>query len=42
MNKRAFTLIELLMIMAIVGILIIAAIPRYFDVRTQAEQAQNN
>jgi len=39
MNKRGFTLIELIMIIVIIGILAVVAIPRYFDLQTQARTA---
>ena len=39
MNKKGFTLIELVMIIVILGILAVVAIPRYFDLQTQANQS---
>ncbi len=39
MNKRGFTLIELIMIIVIIGILAVIAIPRYFSLQAQAQQA---
>ena len=38
-NKRGFTLIELIMIIVILGILAAIAIPRYVDIRRDAQRA---
>jgi MSHA pilin protein MshA len=39
MNKKGFTLIELVMIIVILGILAAVAIPRYIDLQSDAEDA---
>ena len=39
MRKQAFTLIELVMVIAILGILAAVAIPRFIDLSGQAEEA---
>lgn len=39
MNKRGFTLIELIMVIVILGILAIVAIPRYRSLQKQAREA---
>lgn len=39
MNKKGFTLIELVMIIVILGILAAVAIPRYVDLATDAKLA---
>ncbi len=39
MNKKGFTLIELIMIIVILGILAAVAIPRYIDIKSDAESA---
>ena len=37
MNKRGFTLIEIVMILVILGIIVAVAIPKYFDLREATE-----
>lgn len=39
MNKRGFTLIELVMIIVVLGILAAVAIPRYIDLTAKAKEA---
>jgi len=39
MNRKGFTLIELIIVIVILGILAIVAIPRFVDLRGQAEAA---
>ena len=39
MNRKGFTLIELILVIAILGILAISAIPKFFDLSGSAEQA---
>ncbi|MBU0680171.1 MAG: prepilin-type N-terminal cleavage/methylation domain-containing protein [Proteobacteria bacterium] len=39
MNQKGFTLIELIVIIVILGILAVTAIPRYVDMKTEAEIA---
>ncbi len=39
MNRKGFTLIELILVITILGILAISALPRFLDLSTSAEQA---
>jgi MSHA pilin protein MshA len=39
MDQKGFTLIELIVIIVILGILAVTAIPKYVDMKTEAEQA---
>lgn len=38
MNKRGFTLIEIVMVLVLLGILAAVAVPKYFDLKSKAEQ----
>ncbi|MDR9502079.1 MAG: prepilin-type N-terminal cleavage/methylation domain-containing protein [Desulfurivibrionaceae bacterium] len=39
MNQKGFTLIELIVIIVILGILAVTAVPKYVDMKTEAEKA---
>jgi MSHA pilin protein MshA len=39
MDQKGFTLIELIVIIVILGILAVTAIPKYIDMKTDAEEA---
>ena len=39
MNRKGFTLIELILVIAILGILAISALPRFLDLSESAEEA---
>lgn len=41
-NKRAFTLIELLIVIAILAILVLIAVPRYNNSRLKADKTAHN
>ena len=41
-NEAGFTLIELVVIIVILGILAVIAVPKYLDIRAQAEQGVAN
>ncbi|TAN60387.1 type II secretion system protein, partial [bacterium] len=38
-NKKGFTMIELVMVIVILGILAAIAVPRFIDLRSDAEKA---
>lgn len=42
MNKRGFTLIELILVIAILGILAVAALPKFLSLSTSAKQASRD
>jgi MSHA pilin protein MshA len=39
MNRKGFTLIELVLVITIIGILAVAALPKFFGMSTQARQS---
>jgi MSHA pilin protein MshA len=39
MNRKGFTLIELILVIAILGILAVSALPKFLDLSTNANQA---
>lgn len=41
-NQKGFTLIELVLVIAILGILAVTALPRFLDLSTEAEQASRD
>lgn len=41
-NRKGFTLVELVLVIAILGILAIAALPQFINVSTQARQASRD
>jgi MSHA pilin protein MshA len=42
MNRKGFTLVELVLVIAILGILAISALPRFLDLSTEAEHASRD
>ncbi len=42
MNRKGFTLIELILVIAILGILAVSALPKFLDLSTKAEQASRD
>ena len=41
-NQKGFTLIELIMVIVLLGLLAVVAVPKYVDLKTDAENAQAN
>lgn len=41
-NKKGFTLVELVLVIAILGILAVAALPQFINISTQARQASRD
>lgn len=39
LREKGFTLIELIMVIVLLGLLAVVAIPRYFDLQTNAQEA---
>ncbi len=39
MNKKGFTLIELVVVIVILGVLAIVAVPRYADIKGESEES---
>ncbi len=42
MNRKGFTLIELILVIAILGILAISALPKFLNLATEAEEASRD
>lgn len=42
MNRKGFTLIELILVIAILGILAVSALPKFLNLGTRAEQASRD
>jgi prepilin-type N-terminal cleavage/methylation domain-containing protein len=42
MNRKGFTLLELILIIAILGILAVSALPKFLNLSTDAEQADRD
>lgn len=42
MSRKGFTLIELILVIAILGVLAISALPRFLDLSTEAERASRD
>ena len=42
MNRKGFTLVELVLVIAILGILAVSALPRFLDLSTEAQQASRD
>lgn len=42
MNRKGFTMIELILVIAILGLLAVSALPKFLDLSTQASNASMN
>lgn len=42
MNKKGFTLIELILVIAILGILAVSALPKFIDITAKAKQSSRD